>query len=58
MNDIKKYLKYKYKYIKLKKLLGGSLQFNLGDSSLLALSNDPSLQPVSLNPIKRDLPKN
>ena len=57
MNDLKKYLKYKNKYIKLKKLLGGSLQFNL-DSSLFTLSNDPSLQPVSLNPIKRDLPKN
>jgi hypothetical protein len=50
MNDLKKYLKYKYKYIELKKLLGDRLKFNL--------SNDPSLQPVSSNPIKRDLSKN
>jgi hypothetical protein len=58
MNDLKKYLKYKYKYIELKKKCGGSLQFNLDDSSLLALSNDPSLQPVSSNPIKRILSQN
>ena len=41
MNDKKKYLKYKNKYINLKKKIGGGLDFS---SSIFKLTDDPSLQ--------------